>query len=97
MTTSTPVPTMRDILIAEIRHLMALSKTYRVSIQEASTKTKVDFYKKKLKKNNNLLANMLLRLDHLTKKDASTSTETVDVPSYPIQYDTISETKEPNA
>lgn len=48
---------------------MELSKEYAEKIEASKTKAKSDLYYKKLKKNNKIVANLLLSLDKLDNKD----------------------------
>lgn len=58
---------VQDSLRKELALAVTLSKDYDKKIKSAKTKTKTNFYKKKLKKNNNLIANMIIGLDKIEK------------------------------
>lgn len=60
---------VKDALVAELQSVFTLSKEYADKIKNAETRTKSDFYKKKLKKNNQIAADMVIALDKLDKID----------------------------
>ena len=60
-------PNVDDLIRTELKRLMAQSKEFRDKIESAKTKTKVSVYKKKLKKNNIKLMNIMVALERLKK------------------------------
>jgi len=52
----------------ELIGVISLSKEYADKIKFAKTKPKIDLYKKKLKKNNEIAAEMIIALDKLENK-----------------------------
>jgi len=64
---------VKDALIAEIQDAIRLSTEYKEKVDTAKTKVKRDTYKKKLKKNNMLVADMVMALDKLNKQDYNTT------------------------
>ena len=60
---------MKDLMASFVKQLVAKSKDFQQKIETAKTETKKRFYLKKLKANNKELANALVRLEHLTKKE----------------------------
>lgn len=60
-----------DIVRNEVQQLMATSKEYREKIDDAKTKTKKDWYLKKLKKNNTRLLNVLVAIEKVRKAKES--------------------------
>lgn len=69
--TSTPQPTLADIVRAEIASLRDTSLQYRKIIDTAKTNYKKQYYMKKLKKNNKKLMEMLIALDRLPTSTAT--------------------------
>jgi hypothetical protein len=57
--------TMSDLILIESKRLAAISKELKQTIDAAKTPTKKKFYTKKLIKNNDLLGDMLIRLNQL--------------------------------
>lgn len=68
-------PTLKDRLVVEVQRLVKVSKNLQDKINNAKTKAKKDYYLKKLKKNNTILMDMLLRLDAMTKKEEQNEQE----------------------
>jgi len=58
---------VQDALRKELSSAVTLSQEYSSKASSAKTKTKTEYYKKKLKKNNNLIANMIMALDKIEK------------------------------
>lgn len=56
-----------DVIKAEIIELVTYSKELKHKLDKAKTRIKQDLYRKKLKKNNMILAELLLALDKLDK------------------------------
>lgn len=56
---------VKDILIDELKSSIALSSEYAIKIKRAKTKTKANLYHKKLKKNNQIVADLIVALDKL--------------------------------
>ena len=54
-----------DSIKIELENYINISKTYKDKINSAKTKAKVKFYIKKLKKNNKIVADLLIGLDKL--------------------------------
>lgn len=65
---------LNDLVQGEVQRLMATSKEYRNKIDNAKTKTKKNWYLKKLKKNNAKLMNVLIALEKV-KNAKKTSNE----------------------
>ena len=65
--TSTPAPTMKDLVTHEVKRLVTISRHYQSKIEEAKTKPKKEYFLKKLRKNNKNLADMIIRLEQLNK------------------------------
>ena len=63
-----PKIAFRDILVAEIKRLVTISKHYQAKITASKTEVKKKYYLKKLGKNNAVLADMLVRLEHFNEK-----------------------------
>jgi len=61
--------TMSDRVLIEAKRLAAVSKEIKQTIDSAKTSAKKDFYRKKLKKNNDLLGDMLIRLNQLHQSE----------------------------
>ena len=62
-------PTLADRVLIECKRLATASKELQEKIQAAKTKPKKDYFGKKLKKNNNILGDMLVRLEQLHQID----------------------------
>jgi hypothetical protein len=62
-----PTPTAEEkiciLLLAEAKRRAGISKQFQEKITTAKTKPKKDYYKKKLKKNNDILGDVLIRLE----------------------------------
>lgn len=58
---------VRDSLRAELNKAVEISKEYSSKVKSAKTKIKKTYFTKKLKKNNNLIANMIIALDKIEK------------------------------
>lgn len=65
---------LNDLVQGEVQRLMSTSKEYRNKIDNAKTKTKKNWYLKKLKKNNAKLMNVLIALEKV-KNAKKTSNE----------------------
>jgi len=63
---------VKKALLDELQTSIRLSKEYSDKIKNAKTKTKIDLYRKKLKKNNNIIADMMIALDKLENVDYNT-------------------------
>ena len=59
---------VKDLIIEELKLGAKLSKEYMEKIENSKTKTKECFYQKKLKRNNDLNAKMVLALDRMSSK-----------------------------
>lgn len=59
---------VRDSLRKELSLAVTLSEEYSANAKSARTKTKNTYFTKKLKKNNNLIANMIIALDKIEKR-----------------------------
>jgi len=66
--TTTPQPTLAQIIESEIKHLSDISKVYQKEINEAKTSYKKKYFHKKLKKNNEKLFEMLIALQKVPKR-----------------------------
>jgi len=64
-TTAPPEITIKDLVTQEVQRLVLVSRHYQAIIKESKTSTKKDFYLKKLRKNNNKLADMIVRLEQI--------------------------------
>lgn len=73
-------PRMIDIVAAELQDLQADSLRFRDAIETAKTNAKKNLYRKKLKKNNKKMMNMLVAFDKLRGKEASTATDAENPP-----------------
>lgn len=58
---------VREILLDELKSAIGLSKEYAGKIKYAKTKPKIDVYTKKLKKNNKIVADLVIALDKIEK------------------------------
>lgn len=58
---------VRDALIDELREKIIESNDYASKIEQAKTETKRKSYKKKLHKSNNIIAELLIRLEEFDK------------------------------
>jgi len=58
---------VQDSLRAELSKAVEISKKYSAKAKSAKTKTKNTYFTRKLKKNNNLIANMIIALDKIEK------------------------------
>jgi hypothetical protein len=54
-----------DLVLIEAKRLASVSKELHQKIRLSKTKPKKDYFKKKLKKNNDILGDMLIRLNKL--------------------------------
>lgn len=63
---------VKDSLQIELKNAIGISKGYINKIKTAKTKPKTDFYTKKLKKNNKIVAELIIGLDKLEKTDYNT-------------------------
>lgn len=70
--TSEVTSPLARIIQAEINDLISLSTRYQVDINSAKTNFKKTYFKKKLKKNNDKLFEMLIALDRHNKNKNST-------------------------
>lgn len=57
---------VKDSIQIELQNAISVSKDYANKITMAKTKPKVAFYTKKLKKNNKIVADLIIGLDKLT-------------------------------
>lgn len=62
-----------DMLSAELMHRMKTSKELNAQIATAKTSTKRKFYRKKLKENNDIAADVLVALDKMQKAKETNS------------------------
>ena len=64
--------TLSDRILIEAKRLAAISKEIKLTIDSAKTDAKKRFYTKKLKKNNDILGDILIRLNqiHESNKNA---------------------------
>ena len=60
---------VKNAIKEELTTAVAVSKGYANKIATAKTKIKSDTYRKKLKKNNQVVANLLLALDKIENKE----------------------------
>ncbi len=59
---------VKESVQSELDIAINVSKEYAVKIKDAKTKSKAEFYTKKLKKNNKIVANLIIGLDRIYKK-----------------------------
>ncbi len=59
---------VKDILKDEINKAIARSKGYAEKIAASTTEPKKNLYTKKLKKNNKVMADLIIALDKIQKK-----------------------------
>lgn len=79
-TTGPAQPRLIDVVAAELHDLQNESMNFRKKIDEAKTQVKRQYYKKKLRKNNKRMMNMLVAFEKLRGR-ADTSTDA------PVQAD----------
>jgi RNA processing factor Prp31 len=60
---------VKEALIEEIREAIKRSTDYKEKIDTAKTSIKANTYKKKLKKNNQIVADLVMALDKIDKED----------------------------
>jgi len=60
---------VKETIVEELSTAIEKSKEYADKIKRAKTKTKSDIYHKKLKKNNQIVADLLIALDKLENKE----------------------------
>lgn len=60
---------VKQAIIAELQELIPKSKHYADQLETAKTKVKKDLMRKRLKKNNEKVADLLVALDKLDKKE----------------------------
>jgi predicted DNA-binding protein YlxM (UPF0122 family) len=58
---------VKEALVDELKSAIELSKEYDSKIKTAKTKVKSDVYTKKLKKNNKIVADLVIALDKVDK------------------------------
>lgn len=63
---------VKEAIMAELQDAIKLSTEYKEKLDNAKTDIKAKTYKKKLKKNNQIIADMLIALDKLDKQDYNT-------------------------
>ena len=72
--TDTPrVGAVETILLEQLQSLIVNAKTFRATINDAKTTTKKEFYKKKLRKNNEQAMQLLLSLDRVAASKSNRS------------------------
>lgn len=64
-------PSLKDLVLVEVRRLVVISKAYKEKIDTAKTKPKKDLYAKKIRKNNDKLADMIIRLEQLNRIESN--------------------------
>ena len=74
-TTGPKPPSTLDIARGELHRLVHISAEYQRRINTAKTRAKVQFYKKKLKKNNLKVMQMSVAVDKLEKRHGDTSSD----------------------
>lgn len=79
-TTGPSSPRMIDVVAAELNELQSDSLKFRTAIDEAKTKAKKDYFKKKLKKNNKRMMNMLVAFEKLRGRSISTVPDAENLP-----------------
>ena len=67
-------PMLKSYAEQGVKYLASISKELQVKIEGSKTSVKKKYYLKKLKKNNLELADMLMRLEYLTKHMTPTET-----------------------
>lgn len=70
--------TLVDVIQAEVKSLASISTGFQQKIKEAKTTYKQSFYKKKLKKNNEKLFEMLVALNKATEDKKTTDATPTD-------------------
>lgn len=60
---------VRQAIIEELRELIPKSQEFSYRIETAKTNVKRDLYKKKLKKNNQKVADLIIALEKLEKEE----------------------------
>ena len=63
---------VQDSVVKELQSAVEQSKKYVVAAEGAKTNAKSNFFKKKLKKNNKIVANLLLALDRIENSKHNT-------------------------
>jgi len=63
---------IKDSMKEELKVAIGVSKSYAEKIKDSYTDAKSDFYIKKLKKNNKIVANLVIGLDRIEKKEYNT-------------------------
>ena len=58
---------VKEAIVDELQSAIGLSKEYADKIKTAKTKLKSDIYTKKLKKNNKIVADLVIALDKVGK------------------------------
>ena len=71
--TSTPTPTILDIARAKMHILADKSTSYKITIGQAQTRAKKNYYQKKLEANNKELAELIIKVDEYEKIHGDTS------------------------
>jgi len=74
-TTGPRQPRMIDVVAAELQDLQQQSVSFRESIDTAKTAAKKNYFKKKLRKNNKRMMNMLVAFEKLRGRSISTATD----------------------
>lgn len=71
---------MIDVVAAELHALQQDSLRFRKEMDTAKTNVKKNHFRKKLKKSNKKMMNMLVAFEKLRGKEADTSTDAVVIP-----------------
>jgi len=69
---------VKNLIIEELKLGAKLSKEYMEKIEKSKTKTKKSFYQKKLERNNDLNAKMVLALDRMSSNKGGENEQTPD-------------------
>lgn len=81
---------IRETIVNEVQQLRNISINLISNMRTAKTKTKKDYFKKKLKKNNERLMQMLVALQSLPSGEVSTDIEKTEVVTE-VVHDSVTE------
>lgn len=71
---------VKTAILVELQDRIAKSQKYDALCSTAKTTTKKNFYKKKLVANNNIVADLIVALEKLNKKNNNGETDVAPVP-----------------
>lgn len=69
---------VKDAILVELRERVVKSQEYDALCTTAKTKTKREFYKKKLRENNIVVADLIVALERINKQEGETSNGPAD-------------------